>query len=156
MFSHFYLRQMNAEQLYDSLVTATLADRAAGGTYEEREQTRNRWLQQFVVAFGTDENDEATTFNGSIPQALMLMNGDLVKEATSLKPGGFLKKVAADGDRDTGKISTLYRAALTRDPKGGELSMAQKLWVARKGNTGEALQDVWWALLNSNEFIIIH
>ncbi|GIS57865.1 MAG: hypothetical protein CM1200mP2_00900 [Planctomycetaceae bacterium] len=36
-----------------------------------------------MIAFGTDENDEATTFNGTIPPALMMMNGDLVDKATS-------------------------------------------------------------------------
>ena len=29
-----------------------------------------------MIAFGTDEGDETTTFNGTIPQALMMMNGD--------------------------------------------------------------------------------
>ena len=28
--------------------------------------------------------------------------------------------------------------------------------VARKGDTAAALQDIWWAVLNSNEFIFNH
>jgi hypothetical protein len=28
--------------------------------------------------------------------------------------------------------------------------------VARKGDVAGALQDIWWAVLNSNEFILIH
>jgi hypothetical protein len=74
MFSRFYLRQMQAEQLYDSLLVATAADSTLSAI--EREAMKNQWLRQFTTAFGTDENDEATTFNGSIPQALTLMNGD--------------------------------------------------------------------------------
>src|SRR4029078_8107778 len=85
MFSHFYLRQMNAEQLYDSLIVATEAHKTIKESYEEQEKIKNTWLQQFVVAFGTDENDETTTFNGSIPQALMLMDGDMIKKATSIE-----------------------------------------------------------------------
>ncbi len=84
-FSRFYLRQMSAEQLYQSMITATNA--SGTGSYEEQEQQRRKWLQQFVVAFGTDEGDEATTFNGSIPQALMLFNGDLTKKAISDRQG---------------------------------------------------------------------
>ncbi len=34
--------------------------------------------------------------------------------------------------------------------------MANELLAARKGDTAAALQDVWWALLNSNEFILNH
>jgi hypothetical protein len=156
MFSHFYLRQMNAEQLYDSLLIATAADKTLKESYEEQEKTKNQWLQQFVIAFGTDENDESTTFNGSIPQALMLMNGDLVKKAVSTAPGGFLATINASGKNDGAKISFLYRAALARDPSTTEAGMANKLWQARGGDAAGALQDVWWALLNCNEFIINH
>ena len=80
MFSHFYLRQMRAEELYESLLTATEAHKS-GGKYDEQEKTKQDWLNQFTIAFGTDENDEATTFNGTIPQTLMMMNGDLIKKA---------------------------------------------------------------------------
>ena len=45
------------------------------------------------MAFGTDEGDEATTFNGTIPQALMMMNGELVANATSAENGSFLHTV---------------------------------------------------------------
>jgi len=34
--------------------------------------------------------------------------------------------------------------------------IANKLLLARKGDTVAALQDVWWAVLNSNEFIFNH
>ena len=57
---------------------------------------KEQWLKQFNTAFGTDDNDESTTFNGSIPQALTLMNGELVKRATGNQPGSMLAKVAAD------------------------------------------------------------
>ena len=79
-FSRFYLRQMSAEQLYLSLVSASGGN--SRGTYEQQERKRREWLRQFVVTFGTDEGDEATTFDGSIPQALMLFNGELTQRAT--------------------------------------------------------------------------
>ena len=34
--------------------------------------------------------------------------------------------------------------------------MANQLMKARKGDAVGALQDIWWAVLNSNEFIINH
>jgi hypothetical protein len=155
MFTHFYMRQMTAEQLYESLLIATEAHQTAGDA-ATRQRMRDQWLQQFVVAFGTDEGDETTTFNGTIPQVLMMMNGDLVKNATSTKKGSFLYQVATSDKKDREKIDYLYRAALGRPVTRPEAAIAQKLWVARGGDTGAALQDVWWALLNSNEFILIH
>lgn len=154
-FSHFYLRQMQAEELYESLLTATEADQT-GEKGEKAAKKKDAWLSQFVIAFGTDEGDEATTFNGSIPQVLMMFNGELVKLATSTGKGGFLDRVASSGLKNQSKIDALYLAALARKPSTKEVATANDLMVARKGDAIGALQDIWWAVLNSNEFIINH
>jgi hypothetical protein len=153
-FSHFYLRQMTAEQLYQSLETASGA--TAAGSYERQEQQRRQWLQQFVVAFGTDEGDESTTFNGSIPQALMLFNGELTNQAISDRDGGFLKRVVAENKNTRDRLTHLYLTGLARRPSRDELTIASKLLVARSGNELAMLQDMWWAIINSNEFIMQH
>ena len=145
---------MSAEQLYQSLVTVT--DATSQGSYEEQERQRNRWLQQFVVAFGTDEGDEATTFNGSIPQALMLFNGDLTKKAISTGNGGFLDRLSKTGKSPRDRLNQLFITGLARRPSRNETTIATKLLMARKGNEKEMLQDMWWAILNSNEFIMQH
>lgn len=152
-FSHFYLRQMQAEQLYESLLTATEADKAAG---EDGARKKDAWMSQFVIAFGTDEGDETTTFNGSIPQVLMMFNGELIKKATSTGKGGFLDEVARGPKANEEKVRMLYLAALARKPSAKETAAANALLVARKGDVAGALQDIWWAVLNSNEFILIH
>ncbi len=154
-FSHFYLRQMQAEELYESLLTATEADKT-GEKGEKAAKKKDAWLGQFVIAFGTDEGDDATTFNGSIPQVLMMFNGELVKLATSTGKGGFLDRVASSGLKNQGKIDALYLAALARKPSAKEVATANDLMMARKGDAIGALQDIWWAVLNSNEFIINH
>ncbi|MGV3483018.1 MAG: DUF1549 domain-containing protein [Planctomycetaceae bacterium] len=153
-FSHFYLRQMTAEQLYQSLVAASGG--TAKGTYEQQERQRREWLRQFVVAFGTDEGDEATTFNGSIPQALMLFNGDLTKQAISDADGGFLKRIASQGKSPRDRVTALFLTGLARRPTTNELTIANKLMMAREGKELSMLQDLWWAIINSNEFIMQH
>ena len=155
-FAHFYMRQMRAEELYESLIVATEAQKTQGN-YEEQEKTKSAWLQQFTLAFGTDDNEEATTFNGTIPQVLMMMNGDLVKNAISTDQGCFLQRLVADSRTDFDKkVSYLYLAGLARKPTAAEMQDAQGAVADRKGNGAEALQDVWWTVLNSNEFIINH
>jgi len=154
-FTHFYLRNMRAEELYESLIVATEAQKTKGD-YAEQEKLKSQWLQQFNTTFGTDEGDEQTTFNGTIPQALMMMNGDLVKKATSIDQGSFLQKVAGSGMRPAEKIDVLFMAALSRPPNSAEIDIANKLWAARNGNAAAALQDIFWAALNANEFILQH
>jgi hypothetical protein len=154
-FTHFYLRQMRAEELYESLLVATQAHKSRG-SYEEQEKLKAEWLSQFTLAFGTDEGDEATTFNGTIPQALMMFNGDLVKKAINAEKGSFLNVIATSNLSPANKIEYLYEAALARRPSSDEIRIANQLVVARKGDAGAALQDMFWAVLNSNEFILQH
>ena len=151
-FSHFYMRQMTAEQLYHSLEHV---GGQAKGTLEQQQAERDSWLEQFVVAFGTDEGDEATTFNGSIPQALMMFNGDLIKRATAIAPGTWLGNLAASSSPFPDKVQSLFTAGLARRVRPEEMKIASQLLLARKGKADEALQDLWWAVLNSNEFILV-
>ncbi len=153
-FSHFYTRQMNAEQLFQSLAVATKANRK--GNLEEQQKKREDWMRQFVVAFGTDEGDETTTFNGSIPQSLMLFNGDLIREAISTEAGSWLHGMVQNKGSMADKIQYLYIAGLGRRARHEEVNVAQQLLVARKNDVGGMLQDMWWAILNSNEFIFNH
>lgn len=146
-FSHFYVRQMEAEQLYESLLVAT---RVSSGSYEEQMQKRRDWLSQFTVTFGNDEGSEATTFDGTIPQVLMMMNGSLTKTALN---GDFIGRLAASNSSMKDKIDYLYLTALARKPTSQELALAG---AARGSASREVLEDVFWALLNSNEFIFNH
>jgi len=156
MFSHFYLRQMEAEQLYESLLVATAADQTVKDA-ARRDEVRERWLRQFNKAFGTDDGGESSSFNGTIPQALALMNGPLVRRATGNQPGSMLARVAKNPQLNSAqKIRYLYLAAFSRRPTRQEITLSNELLAARGGKVGPALQDIWWALLNSNEFILIH
>jgi hypothetical protein len=154
-FTHFYTRQMQAEQLYQSLVVVA-GSNASRGTLEQQQQQRDMWLRQFVIAFGTDEGDEATTFNGTIPQALMMFNGELVQKATSLDKGSWLKQLADAPTKNQEKVNQLFLVGLARKARAEELAVSVKLLQAREGKVDEMLQDMWWAILNSNEFIINH
>ncbi|MDZ4688103.1 MAG: DUF1549 and DUF1553 domain-containing protein [Planctomycetaceae bacterium] len=176
VFSRCYVKPFTAEQLYDSLLIVTEADKS-GRSFEQAEGKRTEWLQQFVQAFGTDENDEADTFNGTVPQALVLMNGELVRNALSGGQGSFLRSVY-DGRisalaklptkqlktlklptlRSTpGRIEVLYLTALSRKPNAGELHTLDAAYAKAGGRDPVAgLQDVFWAILNSNEFILNH
>jgi hypothetical protein len=156
LFSHMYIKSMQAEQLYDSLIAATNAHKSGRGGWDEQEQQRRQWMQQFVVAFDNDENDEATTFNGTIPQALMMMNSEMIETAVSAERGSFLFDILNSPGREQDKLDDLYLAALSRRPSRKEVNAATSLIRQYGRNRVAAYQDLFWALLNSNEFIFIH
>lgn len=156
LFSHMYVKTMQAEQLYDSLMIATSVD-GAGGQLSGSEQERERWMQDFLRIFGGNEEDEPTLFSGSIPQALLMMNGALVQKAISSDNGSYVRTVLADPRyrNDTARINALFLAALGRPAEKTELAQLQRVMRADRDPV-RAYQDLYWALLNSNEFIVNH
>ena len=152
------LKPMSPEQLFDSILTATMAHRA--GSSDEGNRRRNAWLQQFIFTFANDEDGESTSFQGTIPQALMMMNGDLMQTAISCKPGSFLGEVMEQAQRqgrapEAYMVDSIYLAALSRHPSAKELARARHYLEAYPDSL-QVLQDLFWALLNSNEFVLNH
>jgi hypothetical protein len=161
-FSRMYVKSMTAEQTYDSFLTATKAHQVGAVDWTQAERNRQQWLQQFVVTFHTDDNGETMAFDGSIGNALSLMNGPLIDKALDISAGSFLGEVVRQKSSETDKIRQLCLATLSRQPTPGEFSSMKKLLRdasssrGGKGPTTEACQDLFWALLNSNEFALIH
>ena len=158
LFSHMYVKTLSAEQLYDSLAAATGAD-GDGGSDRARLR-RQRFLDEFIRIFGGSESEEPALFSGTIPQALLMMNGPLMNGALAGEDGSVLKEILSSdryrSDRD--RIQALYVAALTRRPSSREASAFNKFVTAARTPDQKlaAYQDMYWALLNSNEFIFNH
>lgn len=157
LFSRVYVKGMTAEQLYDSLLLATGADKTplATGDHDRR---RHEWLQQFVHAYQTDENDESMTFESSITQALLMMNSELTTQALSMDRGTFLEKLINSRDPEAEKIKRLCLATLTRYPTPKEQQVLRRLVHEGTGSRTNPTgwQDALWAYLNSSEFVLVH
>jgi hypothetical protein len=166
LFSRVYVKPMTVEQLFDSLLIATGAREVFGDDWASVEKKRQDWLQQFVMAWNTDENDEADLFDGTIPQALMMMNGELIQASLESDRGTYLDRVAGSRASETEKIEAIALAALSRPPSRTEAAAVRRLMrdrIARRSAGSDSgiavrgsLEDYFWACLNSNEFILIH
>jgi hypothetical protein len=153
LFARMLLKAMSPEQLFESLMVATGADAAA--SKEEKRRVRDRWLGNLIANFGDDEGNEVN-FNGTVVQALLMMNGEDLNKAIDPKAKGTLAQ-AMQKRAPTAVITDLYLHALNRPPTAVELTTLSKRLPLGLRDTEEArYQDVFWALLNSNEFILNH
>lgn len=155
LFSRYYTRQMQAEEVYESLLVAGNLRRKAGANGNVA-QARVQWLSQFNRRMATDDGREESNFDGSFRQALTLMNGDLMQRVVSHDQDGRLQGVIASKLSFEQKLEHLFLAALSRRPTKRELEAVRQLSKLAGGNEATTLQDVWWGLLNSNEFILDH
>lgn len=155
LFSHYYTRQMQAEEVYNSLLIA--ADlRKKAGSQQDLAAARVDWLAQFNRPMGTDDSEEETHFNGAMRQSLIMMNGDLMRRAISSGDGSFLKHLQESNLKPEEKVEHLFLAALSRPPSKRELDAVRKISAQLPENPNAVLEDIWWGLLNSNEFILDH
>jgi hypothetical protein len=168
-FSRMYVKPLTAEQLFDSVLVATRADQHDPYFNAEADRRRQGWLREFYSLEQTEENCEATTFDGSLPQALTMMNGPLVQQAVSGAPGTLLGEVLTGPGNETDKIRRLSLAVLSRYPTPQELEGLRDVIsqvVRARSQSGQspgaavlrndALRDVYWGYLNSGEFVVNH
>lgn len=154
LFARYYTRQMEAEQLFHSLQMLAKNPRG-GGPLLTRAGDRHTWLGQITQKMGDDEDSESTALDGGITQSMLLMNGGLMRQATDAQ-AAVLQKVTASQMTPREKVEHLFLAALSRRPSKQELSAIDEILRHRAAQPAAALQDIWWALLNSNEFILDH
>ncbi len=156
LFARMPLRGMTPEQLFDSLAQATgYRDNITGPVQIRFNPAVPR--AQFLAKFASQERRTET--QTSILQALSLMNGKFVADATSLERSTTLAAVVDAPFMDTARrIETLYLATLTRLPRPEELArmVAHVEAGGARGDRNAALGDVFWVLLNSSEFILNH
>jgi hypothetical protein len=155
LFSRYYSRQMQAEEVYNSLVHAAQIRKTAANA-ADIEKARVEWLAQFSRQMGTDDAEEELQFNGSLKQSLIMMNGDLMRRAASSREAGLLTSVVQSGLKYDEKVQHLFLSALSREPIKKELDVARTILKNSSGDEAAALEDIWWAVLNSNEFILDH
>jgi hypothetical protein len=158
LFARMPLRGLTAEQLFDSVAMAT-GYRDSGGSDDLLTGITggNRSARaEFLTKFGS--TDRPIDSQSSILQALSLMNGKVIAKATALEHSETLAAIADAPFLSTAdRIETLYLATLARKPSSKEIDRAVRfIQEAGKDANGTALADVFWALLNSPEFILNH
>jgi hypothetical protein len=155
-FARMALKGLTPEQLFDSLVQATgyQEEDNPGGFLGLGNDLRQRFLEKFA-----NHRDQPTETATTILHALALMNGKFTADATDLANSETLAAVIDAPFLDTtGRIETLFLATLSRTPRPEEMTRLLQFVRTKEDaeDSPEALADVFWALLNSSEFVLNH
>ncbi|MHB1425422.1 MAG: DUF1549 domain-containing protein [Gemmataceae bacterium] len=114
---------------------------------------RHRGLRNMVYqTFKVDPSLPQAEMQGTIPQALLLMNSALVQASASAKGKTVLADLLAKGKSDEEIVAALYERVLARRPTAKEKTICLR-YVHKIDNRAEALEDVLWGLVNSTEFL---
>jgi hypothetical protein len=160
-FSHYRARLLTAEQLLDAIGSFTeRPEHFAGlptGTLATQLPSPDTNLE-FLEVFGQPKRETVCQCERStevtLSQALQIANGTLVQNKLT-SPGNRLRKLLESELADEQVLHALYLAAFARYPTRHELQVATS-HLAKHDDRELAWQDVAWALMNSNEFLMQH
>ncbi len=163
LFCRVPAKPLTPEQVFASLQVATWGE-AHSSDVAGRRKEQETWVQQFFEVLENEEDGEVSTFGGSITQALTMMNGPLLTAAIRDEPGTVFHQFLTARMDDEERIRMLCRVALSRDPSPTEMSRFRRIvGQARsvrdrdpRAAVNESLRDIYWAYLNSGEFLTNH
>jgi hypothetical protein len=159
-FAHANVRRIPAEMLLDCLNQVTQTREKFRGLPLGARATQiadGETSTYFLTTFGRAKREtvcacEATTAP-TLSQALHLLNGEAVQG--KIAQGAVVKKLLDQGQTPTQVLESLYLRALGRKPVADEQEQLLAL-VAAAENPQAGLEDVFWAILNSREFLFNH
>ncbi|MBH55909.1 MAG: hypothetical protein CMJ82_01835 [Planctomycetaceae bacterium] len=161
-FSHYQPRLLSAEQLLDAICHVTQVAESFGGLPAGTKATHlpapDLVNNEFLKIFGQPERQTVCacerTNESNLSMAIQFFNGPLIYNKLKSESNSFRKSLT-DGKDDTQIITLLYNLAVCRNPSETELK-ASLDHIASKENRVEALEDICWAILNTNEFLFQH
>ncbi|MBL8892273.1 MAG: DUF1549 domain-containing protein [Planctomycetaceae bacterium] len=159
-FSRRYLNRMRAEVMLDviSQVTDT-GNKFRGLAYGARAvqiadgNTSNYFLTTFGRATRETVCSCEVVMEPNLSQALHLLNGETVHQ--KCREGGLIAKMIGEGRSPADVITEIYQRAFSRKPQETELQQLLEM-VAGAGDVQDGLHDVFWAVLNTPEFMFNH
>jgi hypothetical protein len=101
--------------------------------------------------FGYDPSTRSEDIEGSVAQALMLMNNPQLNQKIRATGTNLLARVLKSYPKDDEALTVVYLRALARTPTDREMERCQS-YIQRVGNRAEAFEDILWVLVNSTEF----
>lgn len=159
-FAHSRVRRIRAESLLDCISEATeTKDKFQGLPQGARavQIADGGTSTYFLNTFGRSTRATACSCevktDPTLSQSLHMINGDTVEG--KIRGGGLIGRQLAAGKTPDQVIESIYIRCLSRKPSPDELAKL-KAAVAEEKEPQKALEDVFWAVLNSREFVFNH
>jgi hypothetical protein len=115
-------------------------------------------VNDFTKAYGDQGDDEFQESAITIPQRLLVMNGTYTQERIKNNPiMNASTRIAEQTKDDLIAVKAIYLSVLNREPSGSELNaFCEKLKASGTAGRANVVEDIFWTLLNSTEFLWNH
>ncbi len=159
LYARFYPRRLMAEQLLDSISQATGIEEQYRSFFPgtRASQLPEPEIESYFLEVFDRPSRQLVCERKSTPtlnQALHLVGGGTIHTKIT-DPRGLLESQLKAGKPPDRIIEDLYLGTVSRFPDADEKQFALEA-IRKAGDARKGLQDVFWALLNSKEFLYNH
>jgi hypothetical protein len=162
-YSRYYPRRLMAEVLLDTLSQATGAPTQFKGYPEGWRAIQlpdSNVDSYFLKSFGRPDREKTCacerTAEPSVTQVLHISNGDTLNKKLTAK-GNRLEKLLSEKTPPEQIVEDIYLSALCRFPTTAEKAKMIKTFEgSEEKERRQVLEDIYWAVLSSREFLFNH
>jgi hypothetical protein len=149
----FPLTRLRPEQVVGGVTQASSLKTIDAESFIIVRLTRFGRENNFIKRYGDTGEDEFDDRGGTIPQRLLMMNGEIVGELLDGGPTNASTQITNFSSSDEMIVDTAYLTVLTRRPSLPEKEhFLARIREAKGDEKLTRVQDMYWALLNSTEF----
>jgi hypothetical protein len=148
----FPLTRLRPEQVSGSVLQSASIATLNGDTHILVRLARQGQQTQFVQRYGDTGEDEFDNRGGTIPQRLLLMNGEMMRDRVQANPTTSVGRIEWMAPDDPKAVVVAYLAVLSRRPTPDEAAHFEAALKNKDLKRGQHLEDLYWALINSTEF----
>jgi hypothetical protein len=151
----FPVTRLRPEQMAGSVIQAASLSTINEESHVVFRIKRDLDVANFVKRYGDSGEDNFDDAGGTIPQRLLLMNGNMVTDNTRGNPlinAG--TRIGMLAPNDATAVEAAYLSIFTRRPTATEADHFAGLLATAKNNNSRsnAMSDLYWTLMNATEF----
>lgn len=160
-YARYYARRLPPHVLLDAVASAT-GTTVAFKEYPAvkkaiqlpNEQAQSDFLDMFGRSRRTTPCECETSLEPNLPQVLYLLNSEELQRKIADK-SGVVAELTKPGKTTAQAVEELFLRTFSRPPRAAEMQDATEL-IDKAASRRHAIEDLLWALVNSNEFLFNH
>ncbi|WP_395752701.1 DUF1553 domain-containing protein [Prosthecobacter sp.] len=151
----FPVTRLRPEQMAGSVIQAASLSTIDAETHVLFRIKRNIDVANFVKRYGDSGEDTFEDTGGTIPQRLLLMNGNMISDNTGNNPlVNASTRISMLAPDNATAVEAAYLSIFTRRPTPAESTHFTTLLASAKSRNSRsnAMSDLYWTLMNATEF----
>ncbi len=149
----FPVTRLRPEQMAGSVIQASSLSTIDAETHVIFRLKRDADVNSFVKRYGDSGEDTFDDGAGTIPQRLLLMNGNMISNNIDNNPLiNASTRIGILAPSNAAAVEAAYLSIFTRKPTEAEAEHFEGQLAAAKRSRNNAMSDLYWTLMNATEF----